>query len=52
MLKILNSVENNFYRWDLKGKSIIFKSDKLGFQRRKKTEARMISHFPERNGPM
>jgi hypothetical protein len=33
-----------------KRKSIIFKSDKLGFQRRKRTEARMITHFPLLHG--
>jgi hypothetical protein len=35
-----------------KRKIIIFKSDQLDFQRRKKIEARMIPYFPERNGPL
>ena len=35
----------------IKKKKYHFKSDKLGFQRRKNTEARIISHFPDRNGP-
>jgi hypothetical protein len=51
MLKILNTVENYYYRWDLEGK-VSFKSDKFGFQKRKNTEAKMISHFPAKNGPL
>jgi hypothetical protein len=51
MLKILNTVENNYYRWDLKGKVSFSKVINLVFREEKKTEARMISHFPERNGP-
>ncbi len=51
MLKILNTVENNYYKCDLKGKVSFSKVTNLVFRVEKKTETRMISHFPEKNGP-
>jgi hypothetical protein len=50
MLKILNTVENNNHRWDLKGKVSFSKVINWVF-REERHRGRMISPFLARNGP-